>query len=57
MLQSALNLKLDTSTTPEMLLLLETADSFIVMIKRDQGNQIVQLKKDLTKGVIYQGAP
>lgn len=52
--ESALNIKIESNTTPTLRLLLETSDSFLVMVTtKDRSDQIVQLKKDQVKAVVY----
>ncbi len=54
LLNSTLNIKVDSNTTPIIKLIFETSDSYIVLVDRNQAEQIVQFKKELVKGVIYQ---
>lgn len=54
LIQLAVNKRFHSNISPELKVILETSDSFMILTKRNQTEQIVQIKKEMVKGVIYQ---
>jgi uncharacterized membrane protein (Fun14 family) len=54
--ETTLGTELNSDKTPPVKMLFETSESFVVIAKHDNVDQVCQLKKDLVSGVIYQPA-
>lgn len=51
--ESTLGVKLHGNKTPDLLLMVETPEAYVIGIDQPKGRRICQLKKELVQGVIY----